>query len=263
MLSMDVRRLLDHINSPRMWDREPVFCFTVDVDWASEAVLGRFFSAMSALDLKLTVFVTHASEIIEGHAASGEIELGIHPNFLPGSSHGEGFRDVIEACLRFAPEAKCFRSHQIFDVTGMTHLLIEYGIQYDSNLVTLLQTHIRPILHGSGLVRFPVFFEDGTYLCHRLGLHLVPYQRHFTAPGLKIISLHPLDFVINTPDVSYSRRIKDSLSREEYASMSEAAIDGYRYRGRGIADLVREIIAMARAQRIMSLSELYALSLSA
>lgn len=260
---MDVKWMLDRLNAPRVWDREPVFCFTADVDWASEAVLARFLSAASSPDLKLTVFVTHESEIIERAAAGGSVERGIHPNFLPGSSHGEGFQNVIEACLRFAPEAKCFRSHRIFDVTDITHLLVERGILYDSNLVTLLQTHIRPMLHESGLVRFPVFFEDGTYLCHDLELRLARYEQFFTAPGLKIISLHPLDFVINTPEVAYSRRIKDSLSREDYAAMSEAAIRRHRHEGRGIADLALEIIALARHHRIASLSELYALSVSA
>ncbi len=45
--------------------------------------------------------------------------------------------------------------------------------------------------------------------------------------------------------------------------MPEAAIHHHRHGGRGIADLVLEIIALARHHRIASLSELYALSLSA
>lgn len=250
--------LLERLNLPRVWDREPVFCFTSDIDWASEPALERFLERFAVPELKLTTFVTHESaRIAEAHAA-GRLERGIHPNFLPGSSHGDSFREVIETCMTFAPEAEFFRSHRLFDVTDITHLLRDqFGFRLVSNLGTVLHRGIRPILHESGLVHVPIFFEDGTHLYNRLSLSLADLREHFTSPGIKIISVHPMNYVINTPEIAYMRQIKDTLSREAYGAMTHEEIDRRRHRGSGISSLVDEIIDLARASRIMSLREIY------
>jgi hypothetical protein len=126
---MEINEILNKINIKRIWDEQPVFCFTSDIDWASEAVLEVFLSDLCRHDLKLTVFVTHESQLINQFKEGSLLERGIHPNFLPNSSHGEGFRTVIENCIRFAPEARGFRSHRLFDVTDITHLLHDLMLQ--------------------------------------------------------------------------------------------------------------------------------------
>lgn len=257
-----IHSLIERLDRPRVWDAEPVFCFTADVDWASEDVLEVFFGRIDPLDLKPTIFVTHHSAVIADYKARGRIDRGIHPNFLPGSSHGEGFETVIETCMAFAPEATCFRSHRLFDVTDTSHLLVDRGMTHASNLATLLHRGIRPIAHESGLVRFPIFFEDGTHLVNGLSLDLEAYRARFLSPGIKIISTHPMDFVINTPAIRYMRGIKDALSREEYAGLSMAAIERYRNRDRGVGDLGLDIMALAKDHRIMSLGDLYAEAVS-
>ena len=261
-MSLKTKELLSRLDKDRIWNHEPVFCFTSDVDWASEAALDIFLSDMQRFDLKFTMFVTHRSDVVEEYKKAGVIERGIHPNFLPGSSHGDGFRSVIETVLEFAPEAKCFRSHRGFDVTDITHLLTEYGMEYDSNVVTIMQQDVKPILHESGLLRFPIFFEDGTHLYNRLGLDLDKYKPRFTTPGIKIISIHPVNYVVNPPTIKYMRSIKDSISREEYIGMSQLTIEKHRYNGDGIVKVVDEIIQLAKNYRILTLSELYSLAIS-
>lgn len=259
---ISITKLLKKVNTERIWNKEPVFCFTSDVDWASESVLDIFLNDFCKLDLKLTLFVTHESEIINQFKAKGFIERGIHPNFLPNSSHGEGFRTVIENCLKFAPEAECFRSHRFFDVTDITHLLHdEYGFKYASNLGTIMQPEIRPILHESGLIRFPVFFEDGTHLYHKLDLNIEKYLKQFTLPGIKIISIHPMNYVINVSDIKHMRSIKDTLSGEEYNSMTTATINQLKNRNKGIKAFVKEIVTLAKQYKILSLNELYQLTI--
>jgi len=261
---MTVADLLGKLESAdRIWDREPVFCFTSDMDWASETVLARCLPELCSENLKLTVFVTNESRVINELKDAGRLERGIHPNFLAGSSHGDGFRTVIETCRKFAPEAEAFRSHRLFDVTDVTHLLHdEYKFKYVSNLGTVMQPRLGPVLHESGLVHFPIFFEDGTHLFHGLSLRLTDYLPRFLSPGIKVISVHPADYVINTPKISYMRGIKDSMSREAYQQMSAADIEKYEHRGLGIRSLVKEIIALARSHRVMSLSELYRTAIS-
>ncbi len=260
---MKINELLDKITQERIWHKEPVFCFTSDIDWASETVLEIFLNELCKHDLKLTTFVTHESRIISEYYEDGLIERGIHPNFLNNSSHGDGFRSIIETCIKFAPEAIGFRSHRLFDVTDITHLLHDgFGFKYVSNLGTIMQPGIFPILHESGLVHFPIFFEDGTHLFNKLGFELSSYLDRFLSPGIKIICVHPMNYVINTPEIKYMRNIKDSLSREAYNQMSLEQIDELSHKGVGIRNLVEEIIVLAKQHRIMSLNEMYQLTIS-
>ncbi len=46
------------------WDKEPVFCFTSDIDWASESIIKYSHNVLSGDDLKLTYFVTHSSPFL-------------------------------------------------------------------------------------------------------------------------------------------------------------------------------------------------------
>ena len=260
---MNTVELLDKIAQERLWHKEPVFCFTSDIDWASEPVLEEFLSAMCKNDLKLTTFVTHASPIIDRYKEAGLIERGIHPNFLSNSSHGNGFRAIAETCIQFAPEAIGFRSHRLFDVTDITHLLHDvFGFKYVSNLGTIMQPGITPILHESGLVHFPIFFEDGTHLFNKLPFNLSQYMDRFLSPGIKIIIVHPMNFVINTPEIKYMRNIKDTLSREEYNQMSKDQFMELSYKGTGIRSMVENIISLAKKHTIMSLNEIYQLTIS-
>jgi hypothetical protein len=206
------------------------------------------------------VFVTHESKRIAELAQQKRISRGIHPNFLPNSSHGGSFREVAETCTRLAPEAVGFRSHRAFAVTDIAHMLAnDYGFKYASNLVTTMADCIRPMLHESRLVDYPVFFEDGSHLYNELSLSIEPFADYFAHPGIKVISLHPMNMVFNTPYLGFMRGIKDSLTREEYNNIDHATILSKRNNGLGIRNTVEEIIGLATRgrHRILSLDELY------
>lgn len=245
---------------PHIWDEQPVFCFTSDIDWASEAVIEHYFQRLPLDLLKLTVFVTHKSDVIEREFLAGRLQRGIHPNFLPGSSHGDTFREVIETCMTFAPEATCTRSHRAFDVTDTAHLLRnEFHFKCCSNTITTLTPRITPYWLESKLLQIPVFFEEGSFLYNKLGLSIQPYRKYFTAPGLKVISFHPINMAFNTPEIAWMRQIKDSLTREEFNHIDAEMIEQRRNRERGAFDLVTEIIDLAQqlGAPILTLDEIY------
>ena len=252
--------LLMRVNRKNIWDEEPVVCFSSDIDWASECVLDLFFNIIPLDDLKMTTFVTHESKLISDLVNQKKLSRGIHPNFLPNSSHGINFNEIIETCIKFAPEAIGFRSHRLFDVTDITHLLsFEYGFKYVSNLGTLMANYIRPILHESQLIHFPIFFEDGSHLFNELGFSICPFIDYFTHPGIKIISFHPMNIVFNSPNIRYMRAIKDSLSREEFNNIDQKIITNNRNNDKGIRTIMEEIInfVIKKGYKILSLDELY------
>ena len=252
--------LLEKAAGPHIWDEQPVFCFTSDIDWASEAVIEREFQLLPLDLLKLTVFVTHKSQAIEREFLAGKLQRGIHPNFLPGSSHGDTFREVIETCVSFAPEATCTRSHRAFAVTDTEHLLRnEFHFKCSSNVITTLMPRITPFWMESKLLQVPVFFEEGSFLYNRLGLSIQPYLKYFTSPGLKVISFHPVNMAFNTPEIAWMRQIKDSLTREEFNHIDADMIQRNRNREKGAFDLVMEIIDLTQKLNapILTLNEIY------
>lgn len=252
--------LVDKVAQPHCWDDQPVFCFTSDIDWASEAVIADYLNKLPMDLLKLTTFVTHDSKIIGEQFHAGHLTRGIHPNFLPGSSHGNSFREVIETCVSFAPEATCTRSHRAFDVTDTAHMLKnEFHFKCCSNTITTLAQHITPYWLESQLLQIPVFFEEGSFLYNQLGLSIQPYLKHFMSPGLKVISFHPMNMAFNTPFIAWMRQIKDSLTREEFNNISAETIEKMKNREKGAFDLVMEIINLVQQKQypILSLDEIY------
>lgn len=256
----DTELLLHKLQKKQEWHENPVFCFTSDVDWASEDVLIEYFDIVNKLELKLTLYCTHHSNVINSEFNKNNIERGIHPNFLENSSHGNSFKEIIETCVKFAPEAYGFRSHRLFDVTDITHILKnDYGYKHVSNLGTILHQDIKPILHESGLIHFPIFFEDGTYLYNQLNLDFKKYIYQFSTPGIKIISFHPMNFVFNSPTISYMRQIKDSLTREEYNNITTEVIKKLRNKDAGIQKTIIKIIEFVKENNfpIYTMNELY------
>ena len=100
-----------------IWDKEPVLCFTADVDWASEESLEECHRLFESFGVKVTYFMTHPSKVLQSLHDKSAVNVGIHPNFLKGSSHGEDFESVIEYCTTQLPKTECFRSHRYYDVT--------------------------------------------------------------------------------------------------------------------------------------------------
>ena len=255
-----IELLLDKINKKQIWDEIPVFCFSSDVDWASENVMKEYFHIIDRLDLKPTLFVTHESKIIEQNFKLGKIDRGIHPNFMENSSQGNSFDEIASYCVKLAPEAYGFRCHRFFEVNDVTHLLkTKYLLKYVSNVSTILQANIRPFLHRSGLVNIPVFLEDGTVLYNQLDLDFKKYLSLFNTPGIKTISFHPMNFVFNSPNMSFMRHIKDSLTREEYSNITTENIDKLRNMGMGITQTILDIVKYVKEKHfpIMSLNEIY------
>lgn len=255
-----IELLIENMQKKQIWDEEPVFCFSSDIDWASEDVMKEFFNIVNPFELKPTLFVTHESAEIEKNYQLGTIDRGIHPNFLPDSSHGNSYKEIAETVVKFAPESYGFRCHRYFDVTDITHLLVnEYNYKYSSNLGTIMQSNIKPILHESGLITIPIFFEDGTHLYNKLDLDIKKYIKLFTEPGIKIISFHPMNFVFNSPTMPFMRQIKDSLSREAYNNITTETIERLGNKEAGIGKTIIDIIHFVKQNnyKVLSMNQIY------
>lgn len=72
------------------------FLITLDVDWAPDYMVDYVASILISHRVKATWFVTHESLSVWRLRKRNDLfELGVHPNFLTGSTHGNNSLDVL------------------------------------------------------------------------------------------------------------------------------------------------------------------------
>lgn len=242
-----------------LYETTPVFAVTADVDWASEDAIALLQDIVDAHGARATYFVTHASALLDVWRRQGRVDLGIHPNFLPGSSHGDSFETVLDTVCTFAPGARASRSHMYFDASPVTRMLVERGFLYDSNLVTNLQTGLAPIRHGSGLVRLPCFFEDGTHSWQRIGWNFEDVRARFEAPGLKILSVHPMTLAMNVASQERWAELKRRFPLPHWTQMDAPTLATEADRGPGPRTFFEDALSFIKraGYPLLGLDEIY------
>jgi hypothetical protein len=241
------------------WEEGPVFCFTGDIDWASEDVIQFSYDCLPSDQLKLTIFNTHPSLMLSELERKGKIKLLIHPNFLPDSSHGNSFAEVMDYCRKLVPDADGFRSHRYFEVNDVMDDFAKRGFKFVSNHCTRCETGIRPLLHRSGMISIPIFLEDGGFLLMDPSLNFNELSKRLRTPGLKVINFHPAHMAFNTPNFAYTRSVKDSLSREAWNNLGGADIQTIEHKGHGVRNIIQRIaeFALRGGHEIRSMHEIY------
>jgi hypothetical protein len=56
-----------------------------------------------------------------------------------------------------------------------------------------------------------------------------------------------MHFCLNTPDFTYMRRIKDSLSRKQWNELRAGDLDSLAFKQRGIRNLIEELLRRTRS----------------
>lgn len=192
------------------------FIVTLDVDWAPDFIVDDVASLLVGGRVASTWFVTHASPAVERLRERAEIvELGIHPNFLPGSTHGSTTAEVLSTVFSIVPEAVSTRSHAVYQHGPLLqHFARNTPLRLDSSIFLPGMPHIRPVrltYAERTLVRVPFFWADD----HELGSpspawSLEPMKR---VPGLKVMAFHPVHVYFNFSD------------EHQYVAMKQAVPD--------------------------------------
>jgi SAM-dependent methyltransferase len=221
----------------------PVFVLTSDIDWASEACIEDFLQVLDRFAAKPVLMATHESASVRQRAAEGKIELGLHPNFLPGSSHGSSVDEVIRHVFKLFPNATTFRSHSFVDSSHIAARMAARGLRYDSNLCLYMQEDLVPLRHQSGLLRFPVFWEDDVHWSQQGSWRLDDLIERFLLPGLKVLNFHPIAVALNIPDARFYQAHKECMG-----SVTKEDIERLRHRGPGTRTFLIDLLT--RLQRL-------------
>jgi ubiquinone/menaquinone biosynthesis C-methylase UbiE len=229
-------------------------CLTADLDWASEWAVQTFLDFAAEFGVRPTVFATHRSAALDRALASGAAEVGAHPNFLDGSTHGSGVEAVVEHVCALYPEARVFRAHAFRDDTYITDAFARRGFTHDSNIGLYLQPRLGPLEHHSGLVRFPVFWEDDIHFRNSGDWCVDHWIDAFLTPGLKILNVHPFMFAVNATSVAHYQSQKRHIPTLGPADLAEAG-----HRGDGVQTFLRSLFTAltGRGVSFSTLGELH------
>jgi hypothetical protein len=179
----------------------PELVVTLDVDWAPDGMIDAVAEQLAVAGVPATWFVTHASPAVERLRAHGGFELGIHPNFRPGSTHGRTPEAVLDHVMGLVPEAVSARAHGVVQSGELLHLLAERTpVRIDSTTFLPGMAHVRPLAqvtpHGT-LVRVPfVWSDDYAPLTGDWG-----WDELLARPGLQVVLFHPVH-VCENPDAA-------------------------------------------------------------
>lgn len=213
---------------------------TIDLDWACEPAIEETLEFFKTQKITPTVFITHRSPSVE--ACMNEIEVGLHPYFAPDSSHGPTISDVVRHVMDLPNNLAAFRCHRFAVCNSSRQAMADAGMLISSNVCTDLEI-VRPFKDRSGLLEVPIFLEDGGYLWRKHPLEITQGLKDaLLGQGTKVILIHPMHFALNTPHFNYMYDIKQSVSRAEWKSMTKSALNKLRWKGRGIRDLLTELL---------------------
>lgn len=175
-----------------------VFCLTVDIDWAHDAVIKDALELIEQYGAKATWFVTHPTAILDEVRAAGMHELGLHPNFnqlLEGqTAHA---RDIVYELQQFVPEASSVRSHSLLRSNRLAFTFREMGLTHESNyfLPPSVGTDVAAWRDFSGLVQVPIRWEDDVRLIDPSIAEPVEFLDRLS---LCTFDFHPIHIFLNT-----------------------------------------------------------------
>lgn len=181
---------------------ESEYILSFDIDWAPDWMIDEVAETLVGYNVKATWFVTHSSPAVNRlHRYNELFELGIHPNMMPGSTHGANEDEVLSHVRELVPDAVSMRTHGLYQSTNFLNKAArDYGIRIDVSLLLPntpnLIPHILP-LQDAQIFRIPYFWEDDVEM-HSASPEWELGHGKYRHAGMKIFDFHPIHLALNT-----------------------------------------------------------------
>jgi len=220
------------------------YIITFDIDWAPDFAIEYVSNELSKKRIKSTWFVTHTSKAIEKLKTNELVELGIHPNFLPNSSHGNTTNEIIKKMLEIVPNAKCIRTHGLYNSTYLyREIARNKTLEIDSSILMPEIPDLKPhTLYfedaGSPLTRVPIFWEDDIEMYNPKKSWDFKNEKYHVN-GMKIFNFHPLHIFINSNNMNIWNSLKNISNLDK---LDQNVVNEYVNKdSKGVKDLFEEI----------------------
>jgi hypothetical protein len=219
------------------------FIITLDIDWAPDFVIDKVASVLRASRVRATWFVTHRSAAVDRLREDPDLfELGIHPNFLPGSTHGNTAEVVLMNTLSIVPEAISVRTHGLFQSSHLLDEMIigQTNLKVDSSLFLPDMPNIQPIEYrriAGTLLRVPIFWADVYEMEKGDSMQLTPLLK---VKGLKVMAFHPIYIYLNLSELKPYEHIRQEAPR--LTELTATIADRYIQTKEGTQTFFRELV---------------------
>jgi len=194
---------------------------TIDTDWASDEILEYTAKKFIDAQIKSTWFITHSSPFISKILKQTEFfEIGLHPNFLPESTHGKSIPDVLKYLLQIHPQAQIMRTHSLYQSTHLFQNIVEQfpQIKLDVSLFLPYQKDIKvhklylSLTHPHRFIyRIPFIWEDDFEMLDpksNFNFNL----NNFSKNRINIFNLHPIHIALNSSEMKTYQNLKQSYN---------------------------------------------------
>ncbi|WP_411877822.1 hypothetical protein [Polaromonas sp. YR568] len=233
---------------------------TFDIDWAPDWAVALCADICQKAGVKATFFATHAADVLKDLATEDRFEIGIHPNFLPGSSHGVKTSEVVDHVLTIAPQAKAMRTHALVQSSPIfAGIVADTDIDTDVSLFLPFHPMLAPTkiyfeAGGRPLVRLPYYWEDDVAACWP-GWSWDSVVED--APGqLRIYDFHPIHIALNMSTMNEYARLKAELKGRPLTSLTRAECLPFINQGKGARNYLEQLVAMGNGQRFQRISDI-------
>ena len=185
---------------------------SLDIDWAPDFMIDAAARKLADAKVPATFFVTHKSPALDRLREHGDLfELGIHPNFNPGSEHGTTSTEVVEFCKQMVPEAVSIRTHGLIQSAALLDVLMTVGdMQTDCSLYlrhALRQQSSSYWWNKRHLLRLPTLWDDN-FEMHAMS-PLWSVESLLGSPGIKLFNFHPVHLYLNNAEVAAYTTLKN------------------------------------------------------
>ena len=219
------------------------YALTFDIDWAPDYAILKCLDLLENANCKATFFATHDT-IINNEIISRGHNLGIHPNFLPGSSQGTDVQSIISECLKYAPEAWCMRTHSLVQSSPLLHEIFTNFPQLKLDLSLLM--HRSPFAHkikwdfdGVSFDRLLYNWEDDA----QFSAFSRDEQPELFFGKLTVFDFHPIHVFLNSTDGSEYRKLKNEYASKPLSSLDINVVNKYVNTGIGTQSYLKEVLA--------------------
>ena len=217
---------------------------TLDVDWANDFAITKTADILIENQTKATWFITHNSEAVQRLFEYPDLfEIGVHPNFMPSTTQGNDYREVMRYLMTIVPSAKTVRTHGMFYSAAISQMFaVDFGLEVDSSIFLGEMPHITPheVVYGDRvLLRIPYLWSDDGEMSIKRHPSFSLRDKNFDVPGLKILCFHPIHISLNSSNINNYDSLK---SRYDISQCTEKEAEPFVNKGIVSNSLLREII---------------------
>lgn len=224
---------------------------TLDCDWAPDFMLKEISQILTKNKIKATWFITNNSPFLSELKSNSLYELGIHPNFDIGSTHGNSVDEVLKNMKKIVPDAVSVRTHKLFQSTPILSKFQNYGIKNDVSLLLYKTPNLQPhYLNYFKLFRLPFFWEDDLEMNEDV---LWNDKKIFSVKGMKIFNFHPIHICLNSENIQAYEKLK---AKKKIIKIKHDDLKDLINKKEGVRTLFNNIILHLKNKKTHTISEI-------